>query len=484
VSASDGVILALDCGTSSTKAIALDSSGRIVATASSPVELQTPQPGWVEHSADGLTASAVDALRGLLQQVPAQRCVGLGLSNQRESLVLWDRTSGAALSPVISWQDRRARALCGSLADSADRIREISGLPLDPMFSAVKARWLLDTYDPERSRARAGALCLGTVDSWLTRQFTGRDVIEIGNASRTSLLDLSRGDWSAELLEIFNIPIQALPQVRPSTGDELALQDLLGLRVPLAGVAGDSHAALFAHAGWEPGVLKTTLGTGSSVMTLGDVPAARAGGLCRTIAWQLPGERPAVALEANILAAGATLVWLADLLETTPEALADEAAADTAVTMVPAFDGLAAPWWDTNATATISGLSLATGRAELARAALDSVLFQVGDVTTAVQQAGIEPTHVVVDGNMATNSSLMTRLASVIDTTVRVANTPLASAQGAAHLAGIGIGLWDLNGLRNLPRDYVDHQPILDSSTRERMLQQWRTALARSRMGE
>jgi glycerol kinase len=485
---SEPLVLAIDQGTSATKALLVDAAGTIVARGSAPLEQQAPRAGWVEHRADDVITSMRTAIDEVLRACAATggpaAVTCIGISNQRESMLLWDRETGEAVSPLLSWQDRRTIDRCAALtaAGHGPSVRRISGLPLDPMFSAVKAAWLLDTYD--RDRAQASRLCLGTVDSWLLWHLVGDHVIESGNASRTSLVDLSTGDWSDELLDIFGIPRAVLPRIIDSSGPIGAVRgfgDLEG--VPVTGVLGDSHAALFAHAGWRPGVVKATYGTGSSLMTRADDAAGDVPALCRTIAWRLPGERPTVAYEANILSAGSTLTWLAGVLGTTVPELALEAADSSAgVCLVPAFNGLGAPWWDPSAQAVVVGLSLATTRGNLARAALDSVVLQVADVVASMAAAGVHPAALVVDGGMTANTDLMRRQSALCGVPVRVSRAPELSALGAAHAAGLGAGVWSMPELESLAREYDTLEPVEREADVARLLENWNDALTTSRM--
>lgn len=490
----DPLVLAIDQGTSATKALLVDADGRVVARGSAPLEQQTPQPGWVEHRPEDVVTSmrlaVAEALAAYASASGPAAVACVGISNQRESLVLWDRRTGAAVSPLLGWQDRRTIDRCADLtaAGHGPTVRRISGLPLDPMFSAVKAAWLLDTYDPDRSQA--AHLALGTVDSWLLWHLVGEHVIEAGNASRTSLVDLATGEWSDTLLDIFAIPRAVLPRIVDSVGVVGHVRGIDGLDgVPVSGVLGDSHAALFAHAGWQSGVVKATYGTGSSVMSL--VPTDGEGGpagidvpaLCRTIAWRLPDAVPAVAYEANILSAGSTLVWLASVVGSTPGELAQEAAdSSNGVCLVPAFNGLGAPWWDPHAQAVLVGMSLATTRAHLGRAALDSVVLQVADVVATLAGAGVTPAALVVDGGMTSNDDLMQRQADMCRLPVRVSRTPELSALGAAHAAGVGVGLWSVADLESREREYGTLEPDPADVRTARLLEDWNDALRMSRM--
>lgn len=481
-------ILAIDQGTSSTKVLAVDPSMRVIARGSALLVQQTPQAGWVEH----LPSDVIDSVRSAIGDCLGQAAldvVGVGISNQRESMLLWDRATGQALSPVLSWQDRRTIDTCARIAGAghAEFVRAISGLPLDPMFSAVKATWLLDHHDPERTRARAGELCLGTIDSWLLWNLCGEHLIEAGNASRTSLVDLRSGTWSPELLALFDIPVAALPRIVPSLGLLATVRDFAPLpdQIPVAAVLGDSHGALFAHAGWRPGTVKATFGTGSSLMALASDSSADAPGLCRTIAWALPDQPPAIALEANILSAGSTLTWLSEVLDTEPGLLADESALDSdGVALVPAFNGLGAPWWNMQAQAVLTGMTLGTTRAQIARAALDSIPLQVCDVVDELVSAGVRPAGLVADGGITANQPLMQRQADLSGIAVNVSSTAELSALGAAQAAGVALGWWSLSDLEALPREYTVFAPAMPDVERTRLREIWHRALVLSQMQE
>jgi glycerol kinase len=477
------MLLAVDQGTSATKAILVDHAGAIVARAAASVALATPRAGWVEQSAEEIWRSVQAAVAQCLADQDPSAVTAVGLSTQRESLVLWERGSGLPLGPLLSWQDQRTTADCERLRETGagDLVADVSGLPLDPMFSALKARWLLDQYDPDRARSRRGELCLGTVDSWLLSRFGGEHVIEVGNASRTQLLDVHARAWDPRLLELFGVPDGVLPRVVASTGPFPAVRGLSPLRegTPVTAVMGDSHAALFAHAGWRPGQVKATYGTGSSIMSVAD-PSTAGEGLCLTVAWQ--AGAPVYALEGNIRSSGATLTWLARLLGTTPEELAALAAPSSdGVHVVPAFGGLGAPWWDDAAVGLISGLSFGTRLPQIARAALESIAFQVEDVVAAVDRATGEVQTLLADGGATANRTLMQLQADTSGRRVERALAQDLSALGAAHLAGRTAGVWSDEQLEGLQRARERYDPVEDPHSRERRQTGWHTAISRSR---
>jgi glycerol kinase len=478
------LILAVDQGTSSTKCLLVDAAGTVVSRAAANVGVRYPQPGWVEQSAEEIWRSVVESVRACLAGHDPRRVVGVGLSNQRESALVWQRRTGEPIGPVLGWQDQRTVPAARRLRarDVEAQIRARTGLPLDPMFSALKAQWLLDEYDPRRDRARRGELCLGTLDAWLIHRMTGTPRIEIGNASRTQLFDVFALGWAGELLDLFEVPRPLLPEVVASAVD-LGPVRLPGLPagVPLRAVLGDSHAALFAHGAFTPGAVKATYGTGTSVMGLVADATADSPGLCRTIAWQI--DRPAYAAEGNIRASGAVLVWLAGVLDTTPDQilrLADNADAGGTM-LVPAFGGLGAPWWDDTAVAVLSGLSLGTGRAHLARAAVEAIAHQVCDVLEAFTGlAGQQVDCLFADGGGSISDLLMQIQADLGRTPVLRASAPDGSALGVAQLAGLGAGLWDLDSLARQDRKRDLFQPSATATVTRQSRLAWREAVRRS----
>lgn len=484
------LIIAVDQGSSSTKAQAVTADGVVCGRASVSVSEVHPAPGWVEQDPLELWDSVERAVAAALDGLDPRQVVGVGLTNQRESIVLWDRVTWQPLSPLLSWQDRRTTELCHQLAAEGvgPTVERISGLPLDPMFSALKARWLLDHVDPDRTLSERGEICLGTVDSWLISRMTGEHVIEVGNASRTQLLDLTSGQWSPELQSIFGVPSAVLPRVVASDGPfpETRQLGILPAGVPLRAVVGDSHAALFGHGVRQPGFVKATYGTGSSVMGLlaPDAQSDAHPGMCRTIAWQTRTDRrPRIALEANIRSSGATLVWLARLLGSTPDgldAMARNATSD-GVYLVPAFSGLGAPYWDADAVGLVSGLTLAAGPENLARAAFESIAFQVADVIRVLGASDAPVVELLADGGASANDMLMQLQADLCGRPVRRSKVSELSALGAAHLAGLAADLWDEPTLARFgePSDRFD--PLLSDDERGERTLGWVDAVARSR---
>lgn len=478
------LILAIDQGTSSTKCLLVDPRSAVVARGSAPLGERHPRPGWVEQDALEIWASVQAAVAACLDGQDPRRVAAIGFSTQRESLVMWDRKTGEPVAPLISWQDQRTGMVCDALRtpESERLARERSGLPLDPMFSAAKASWLLDEHDPDRARARCGELCLGTVDSWLMSRLGGEHVIEAGNASRTQLLDVRRCVWDDDLLDLFNVPEAALPKVVSSTGPFPTARGLAPLPdgVPIHAVMGDSHAALFAHGAFAPGQIKATYGTGSSVMGLAGDAANLDSGVCLTIAWAI--DRPALAAEGNIRSAGATLRWVADVLGTSVAELAELAAASTSdgVCLVPGFNGLGAPWWDGEAVGLLAGFTLGTTRGAIARAALESIPHQVADVLERIDRSVGQVRELFADGGSTENRTLMQLQADLAGRTVLRSRTAELSALGCAHLAGLGAGIWDWPALEALPRERDRVECRMGADERAAARQHWRRAVGRA----
>jgi glycerol kinase len=492
---SNKFILALDQGTTSSRSLLFDSRGRIVALAQREYTQHFPRPGWVEHDAREIwetqRATMSEALRGA--GAGPRDIVAVGITNQRETTVLWERASGVPLAPAIVWQDRRTSAHCDRLraAGLESEIAARTGLLLDPYFSATKMAWLLDNVPGARMRAEAGELCFGTIDSWLVFNLTGgrRHVTDATNASRTMLFDLASGTWSDRLLEIFRIPRPALPEIVDSClgpGASIEL-DLDGVKLPLTGIAGDQQAALFGQACFEPGMAKNTYGTGCfALMNSGTTPRASRHRLLTTVAWRRGGCH--FALEGGVFMGGATVQWLRDGLgiigsSGEVEALAASVPDTGDVYLVPAFAGLGAPQWDAAARGTLIGLTRGTNRAHIARAALESIAFQTADLVEAMREdAGHPLAELRVDGGAARNDLLLQFQADLLGVPVlRPVNTE-TTAFGAAALAGLGVGLWqsqdELASLWSLEKRFEPRMSRVDAAARRA---RWNEALARSR---
>ena len=449
------VILALDQGTTSSRALVIARNGRVLGSAQREIHPLYPQPGWVELDPleiwESQRQTAVEALR--LSGVGAASVAGLGITDQRETTIVWDRATSLPIAPAIVWQDRRTADFCEELRDAGceDLVRRKTGLLLDPYFSATKIRWLLEHVPGARARAERGELAFGTVDSWLAWQLSGGrlHVTDATNASRTLLYDLREGDWDDELLELFSVPRAMLPEVRDTSG-VVGETDaaLLGAPVPIASLVGDQQAALFGQACTRRGMTKVTYGTGCFMLLhTGDEPVASNHGLLSTIALQRGGRRT-YALEGSVFIGGAAIQWLRDGLKLFTDAsqsgaLAAEVPASDGVIFVPALAGLGAPYWDPEARGAIFGLTRGTTTAHVARATLEGIAFQVADLLEAVaEDAGVLPPDVRAGGGAAANDLLMQFQADVLGVPVTRSAQPEATAFGAAWLAGLAVGLW------------------------------------------
>ncbi|MGA3029069.1 MAG: glycerol kinase GlpK [Bryobacteraceae bacterium] len=484
--------MAIDQGTTNTKVLLVDRGGAIRARASRPLAIAFPEPGWVEQDARALWTSVIAAVDDCLTQAGNAEIAAVGIANQRESVVVWDRRTGDAAGPCVIWQCRRTVRFCEELRQRGlePSIRARSGLPVDPLFSGSKARWLLANIRDGEARASAGELCIGTVDSWLLWNLTGGAVhaTDASNASRTQLLNLRQCRWDEELLKVFGIPEACLPEVRASSGifGLTAGSGKLPAGVPVASLIGDSHAALFGHAAFAPGAVKATYGTGSSLMTLVDAPIASGHGLSTTIAWAGSGQ-VRYALEGNITNTGGAVQWLADFLGLSGGA-EDVAALAAAVPdaggayVVPAFAGLGAPHWDTGARGVVCGLTRGTTAAHVARATLDSIAYQVSDVFEALCQDAAIPVPVLfADGGASRNDLLMQFQADILGCPVSRSSSADLSAVGAAWLAGLATGYWkSLQELEGLPRETARFEPKMADGRRAELMRGWRDALGRS----
>ena len=492
--AAAGVLLAIDQGTSSSRAIAFDPKGTVVATEQQAFEQLYPASGWVEHDAEVIWATVLSSTRAVIARLRREkrRVIAIGLTNQRETTVVWDRRSGMPVHNAIVWQDRRTADRCRKLADEGHEaeVAEKTGLRLDPYFSATKLAWILDRVPGARDLAKAGHLAFGTVDSFLIWRLTrGRlHATDATNASRTALFDIRTGRWDEGLCKIFDVPPDCLPEVRDSAGDfGVTDASVLGEALPIRGVAGDQQAALVGQACFAEGELKSTYGTGAFMVLNTGKHLVRSGSrLLSTIAYRLGGQ-VTYALEGSILSAGATIQWLRDglgLVSRAPEveALAGSVPDSGGVYLVPAFTGLGAPYWDPDARGALIGLTRGCGRGEIARAGLDSVAYQTRDLLDAMAADGIRPATLKVDGGMAQNGLFLQRLADISNVPILRPQMAESTAFGAACLAGLACGVYSsVDELARLWKSDARCEPRLDSATRERELAGWREAVKRAR---
>ncbi len=483
------VILAIDEGTTNTKAVLVDDAGQLIAEASRPISIAYPQPAWVEQDAWEIWQASLAAAAEVLEAVPGGRVAALALTNQRESVLAWDRASGRPLGPCITWQCKRSAPFCGSLRQRGltDTIYRRTGLTVDPMFSASKARWLLESIPDGHRRAQAGDLCLGTVDSWLLWNFTGGTVhaCDVTNASRTQLFNLQTLTWDETLLGIFDIPAAVLPEIRLSSAYYGTTTALPGIPagLPIGSLIGDSHAALYGHAGFQPGAIKATYGTGSSLMTPTSTRVFSQRGLSSSIAWGYQQVR--YALEGNIYVTGSAVQWLSDFLGLDApekvEALAAQCNDTGGVYFVPALAGLGAPYWKDSARGLITGLTRGSTAAQVARATQESIAYQVRDVYETMQdEAGMPLQVLLVDGGPTRNQALMQFQADILGVPVLRSLASDVSALGAAYLAGLTVGVWASEAeIAALSRPHVRYEPAMDDAQRERLVAGWTDAIGR-----
>jgi glycerol kinase len=490
------VILALDQGTTSSRAIVFDERGDVVAFDQREFPQHFPQPGWVEHDPRDIWQSQLGVARGALRNalLSAADVVALGITNQRETTILWDRATGEPVHNAIVWQDRRTAPMCEDVRARGfgELVTAQTGLLLDPYFSATKIAWLLDNVAGLRPRAEAGEIAFGTVDSWLIWNLTGgaRHVTDVTNASRTMLFDIHRLQWSEELLEAFGIPRALLPEVLPCTAEfGTTAVAHFGGAIRITGVAGDQQAALVGQAGFEPGLAKNTYGTGSFVvLNTGEHVVRSKRGLLSTVAFAFEPHRATYALEGSIFVTGAAVQWLRDGLgvierSADVERLAREVDDSGDCFFVPAFTGLGAPYWDPHARGTIVGITRGTTRAHLARAALDAMAYQTADVVAAMERdAGIALTELRVDGGASANALTMQFQADLLGVPVVRPACIETTALGAAYLAGLQASFWpDVATVALQWREGARFIPVMDTGRRDALRARWHRAVAASR---
>ena len=487
-------IVALDQGTTSSRAVVFDGQGRMVASHNIEFAQIYPHPGWVEHRPQDILDSQITSLKLAVDKagIEVSDIEAVGITNQRETTLLWDRRTGEPLCNAIVWQCRRTAPLVERLKQDGlgNLLRDRTGLVPDAYFSCTKLQWMLDGIDGARERAARGELCFGTVDSFLAWHLTGGrvHVTDATNASRTMLYDIHNQRWDDDLLRAMDIPAPLLPEVVDSATVVGMLDSrILGREIPLAAMAGDQHAALFGQGCFEPGMCKNTYGTGCFVlMNTGEAPVRSTHNLITTVAWRVDGK-PVYALEGSVFVGGAVVQWLRDelgLVKTAAEteALAQEVADNGGVYFVPAFTGLGAPHWDMYSRGTLVGLTRGANRAHIVRAALESIAYQSADVIEAMESdAGIKTVALRVDGGASANSFLMQFQADLMNADVIRPQVIETTAMGAAMLAGRAVGLWtdgDLRNLQSVDREFI---PAMDDRQRAMLLRHWHKAVERSK---
>ena len=484
-------VMALDEGTSSVRCILFDKSGEIKAMSQRSFKQFYPQPGWVEHDASEIWAKQIGVAKEAMEKIgaKAEEISGIGITDQRETTVVWDKATGQPICTAIVWQCRRTSDFCDELikAGHSDLIREKTGLLIDAYFSATKLRWILDNVAGARQRAEAGELLFGTIDSWLIWKLTGGavHVTDYSNASRTMMFNIHTLEWDDDILNLLNIPRCMLPEVVPSSKIYgMAQASHLGGEIPVAGAGGDQQCALFGQACFEPGEAKNTYGTGCFLlMNTGNAPRSSKNGLVTTIAWGLDGNIT-YALEGSIFVAGAAIQWLRDemdFIEHAPQIteLASKACDTEGVYVVPAFVGLGAPYWDQHARGIITGITRGTNRSHIARATLESLAYQTCDVLDAMQEdSGIELAALKVDGGACANDMLMQFQADMINTKVQRPSCIETTALGAAYLAGLATGFW--SSLEDIKSNWTmekEFSPAMHGEERAKKLDGWHRAV-------
>lgn len=484
-------VLSLDQGTTSSRALLFSERGAVLRVAQEEFPQHYRQPGWVEHDPEELWASQLASARSVLEGARDVACVGI--TNQRETTLVWERETGRAIHPAVVWQSRQTAGICEGLRARGleELVRAKTGLVIDAYFSGSKIRHILDAVDGAQERAERGELCFGTVDSWIVWKLTGGRVhaTEPSNASRTMLYDIHSGAWDDELLGMLGIPRAMLPEVRPSAGSFGETDpDVLGFALPITGIAGDQQAALFGQGCHRAGEAKSTYGTGCFLlMNTGNCARRSESGLLTTIAWQL-GDEVCYAMEGSVFVGGAVIQWLRDELGLVADAAESEALAlsveDTAgVYCVPAFTGLGAPHWDAEARGLITGLTRGAGRAHIVRAALESIAYQVADLVDCfAKDTGGTLAELQVDGGASANGFLMQFQADVLGAPVVRPKNLEVTAFGAALLAGLGAGVWkDTSELNEVIEEDARFEPHMDAERRAELRSGWQRAVARTR---
>ncbi|WP_411745083.1 glycerol kinase GlpK [Reinekea sp.] len=483
-------ILSIDQGTTSSRAILFDASGQIIHSSAQEFRQIFPHNGWVEHDPEDIWQSTLQVAKDVLSRVKKSEVLGIGITNQRETTLVWDKQTGKPVYNAIVWQDRRTAEYCQSLKQQGaeESIKLKTGLLLDPYFSATKIRWILENVPEARQKAERGELIFGTVDSFLLWRLTAGEshATDATNASRTMIFDINKQQWDQELLDLFDIPKAMLPEVKDCSAHfGVTKEDILGISLPIAGIAGDQQAALIGQACFTPGMVKSTYGTGCFVIAnTGDKPVASANKLLTTVGYRIMGKTT-FALEGSIFMAGATMQWLRDgigIIEHASEsqAMAEEVGAIQSVYLVPAFTGLGAPYWDPEARAAIVGMARDTGPKEIVTAGLQSVGYQTRDLIEAMTKDGLATLKTIrVDGGMVVNDWAMQFLADILDIQVDRPAVSETTALGVAMLVGLTLGLYDsLDDLSHLWQEERSFEVKMDSAQKNRLYAGWKQAVA------
>ena len=486
-------LLAIDQGTTSSRAIVFDLDGHIIASSQQEFPQIFPQDGWVEHDPETIWRTTEETCREAIKKasLDASDILSIGITNQRETTVVWDKVTGTPIYNAIVWQDRRTADLCQQLKQEVglvETLAEKTGLLLDPYFSASKIAWILDNVEGARARGEAGELLFGTIDSFLLWRLTGgkQHATDATNASRTLLFNIHTNEWDQELLTLFNVPSNMLPDVRDCAADYGHTKaELFGAEIAIGGIAGDQQAALIGQACFEPGMAKSTYGTGCfMIMNTGDQALKSKSRLLTTIGYRINGKT-SYALEGSIFMAGATIQWIRDGLQLISNAketqsLAEQTGADNSVYMVPAFTGLGAPYWDPEARGAIFGLSRDTGIKEIVTAGLQSVCYQTRDLLQAMAQDGVQPSSLRVDGGMVVNDWLVQFLADTLGITIERPQVTETTALGVAYLAGIQAGAFEsLEQVADLWHNEAKFEPSMPEEARERLYAGWLEAVGK-----
>ena len=482
-------IISIDQSTQGTKALLFDQSGSLMKRTDKPHRQIVNEKGWVSHDPTEIYENVIEVVRMLTEDIDKSKVAGIGISNQRETSLAWDRVSGEPLGNAIVWQCARAASICERVErkGQAENIRKKTGMNLSPYFPASKIAWILENEAGAKEKAQRGQICHGTIDSWLVYKLTGGKAYktDYSNASRTQLFNIFELKWDEEICGLFGIDVNNMAQVCDSDSEfgETDFEGVLPAPVPIHGVLGDSHGSLFGQGCLKSGMIKSTYGTGSSIMmNIGEKPVLSTHGVVTSLAWSMSGKVNYV-LEGNLNYTGATITWLKDDLKliaspAETEKLAREAVSDDSLYLVPAFSGLGAPYWDSHASAAIVGMTRTTGKAEVVRAGVECIAYQITDIIKAMSEdAGVNVSELRVDGGPTRNAYLMQFQSDIARASVQVPDSEELSGIGPAYAAGLALGVWDEKIFEKLKR--VKYEPEMDEKLRDRKYQGWLSAVQR-----